>query len=195
MRKIACLVGTLTTVALAMYALAGDTAKKPAEPKRNTAADVPKEVSLPVARREVRMLDDIYKLAIVLITQKYVHNETDFPAGAAAVQWFDAIGKRGWHKVRLIDVSGEPADEGNLPQDEFEKLAVKLLRQGKSYVERVEKRGGKRFYRAATPVPVVLPKCVMCHDNYKNVKPGQPVGALVYTIPLRSPAPKQKQQK
>ncbi len=190
MRKLALLLIVLMAGAAGVYSLAGE-AQSEAKPKQK-AARVPRAVSLPVARREVRMLDDIYKLAIVLITQKYVHNETDFPAGAAAVQWFDAIGKRGWHKVRLIDVSGEPADESNLPQDDFEKLAAKLLKQGKSYVERVEQKDGQRVYRAATPVPVVLPKCVMCHDNYKSVKPGEPVGALVYTIPLRTPPAREK---
>jgi len=160
------------------------------EENQKQQVQVPRAVSLPVARREVRMLDDIYKLAIVLITDKYVHTEADFPAGAAAVQWFKAIGKRGWHQVRLVDVSGEPADEANLPRDGFEKYAVQQLRQGKAYVERIEQVGGRRVYRAATPVPVVMAKCVMCHENYKQVKPGQPVGALVYTIPLRNPSPR-----
>jgi hypothetical protein len=35
-----------------------------------------------------------------------------------------------------------------------------------------------------TPIPVVMDKCVMCHDNYKNVKKGAPVGALTYAVPI-----------
>src|SRR5690606_1978575 len=38
------------------------------------------------ARATVKMLDDIYKSVIVLITDKYVHTESDYPAGSAAVE-------------------------------------------------------------------------------------------------------------
>ncbi len=161
--------------------------------KRNRskrAQEVPREVPLAIARREVRMLDDIYKLAIVLITDKYVHDVTDFPAGAAAVQWFKAIGEKGWHKVRLIDATGMPEVQTNAPRDAFERLAVRRLKAGQDFVERIETVNGRRVYRAATPVPVVMKKCVMCHEHYKDVPAGKPVGALVYTIPLRSGQPK-----
>lgn len=161
--------------------------KDEAAPQRpRPQAQVPQEVPLAIARREVRMLDDIYKLAIVLITDKYVHDVTDFPAGSAAVQWFKAIGEKGWHQVRLIDATGEPEVPANAPRDEFEKMAVRQLKAGKTYVEKIETVDGRRVYRAATPVPVVMEKCIMCHEHYREVPPGKPVGALVYTIPLRS---------
>ena len=34
----------------------------------------------------------------------------------------------------------------------------------------------------ATPLPVVLAKCTMCHEHYKQAKPGEPIGALSYTL-------------
>ena len=37
--------------------------------------------------------------------------------------------------------------------------------------------------RVATPIPVVFAKCTMCHNSYENVKKGQPIGALAYTVP------------
>lgn len=167
----------------------GQTRKQPDKQATRNAPEIPTEVPLVIARREARMLDDIYKLAIVLITDKYVHDVTDFPAGAAAVQWFKAIGEKGWHQVRLIDATGQPEVEANAPKDAFEKMAVRRLKAGANFVERVETVDGRRVYRAATPVPVVMEKCIMCHEHYKDVPKGKPVGALVYTIPLRSPRP------
>ena len=65
-------------------------------------------------RKTVRMLDDVYKSAVVLITTHYVNDEDDLPAGSAAIALFDAVKKKGWHEVKLLDVTGE-ALEANLP--------------------------------------------------------------------------------
>ncbi|MDA9857159.1 hypothetical protein N9D23_03505 [Rubripirellula sp.] len=48
-------------------------------------------------RDTVRMLDDVYKAAVVLITTHYVNDEDDLPAGTAAIALFDAVNKKGWH--------------------------------------------------------------------------------------------------
>ena len=136
-------------------------------------------------RQTVRMLDDIYKAAVVLITEHYVNDEDDLPAGSAAIALFDAIEKKGWHKVRLIDVTGDPSDEDNVAKDRFEKEVVKLFAAQKSqYEDQVIMHDGKRYLRAITPIPVVLKKCTMCHEHYKDAKPGQAIGALSYTIPI-----------
>ena len=47
------------------------------------------------ARREVRMLDDIYKTSIVLITTHYVHDDDDLPAGAAFKALFAGVKEKG----------------------------------------------------------------------------------------------------
>jgi hypothetical protein len=36
----------------------------------------------------------------------------------------------------------------------------------------------------ATPIPVVLKKCTLCHPAYEKAKPGEPIGALGYTIAI-----------
>lgn len=137
------------------------------------------------ARKTVKMLDDVYKTTVVLITDKYVEDESDFPAGAAAIALFDAISKKGWHEVRLIDVSGEPYDEKNVARDAFERQAVEKMKAGESYYDEVEQgEGGKAYLRAMTPVPVVMQKCVMCHPNYEQAAKGAAIGALSYRIPL-----------
>lgn len=129
-------------------------------------------------------MDDIYKTAVVLITDKYVHEEDDFPAGGAAVALFDAIKKKGWHEVRILDATGEPYDDANVARDKFDKQAIKALKGGKSYVDKVEKVDGKRVLRAATPIPVVMKKCVMCHPQKADAKKNEPIGILSYSIPL-----------
>lgn len=150
--------------------------------KAPPAAD---DVQLRHARQTVRMLDDLYKTAVVLITENYVNEESDLAAGSAAKALFAAMQEKKWHEVRLLDATGEPYAADNAPRDAFEKRAVAELKKGSQYVEEVVEREGQRYLRAATPVPVVLKKCVMCHENYKSAKPGEAIGALSYTLPIR----------
>ena len=143
-----------------------------------------KDRALERTRKQVRMLDDVYKSAVVLITTHYVNDEDDLPAGSAAIALFEAVKKKGWHEVRLLDASGEPIEEKNTAKDEFEKKAIAKLKAGESYYDEVVRKDGKRYLRAATPIPVVLEKCTMCHENYKKAKKGEPIGSLAYTIPI-----------
>ncbi|MCH8043091.1 MAG: DUF3365 domain-containing protein [Planctomycetes bacterium] len=143
-----------------------------------------KDAALERTRKTVRMLDDIYKTVVVLITEHYVNDEDDLPAGTAAIALFDAIKKKGWHEVRLLDATGDPIEDKNSPKDDFEKTAVKKLKAGAPYYDTVIKKNGQRYLRAATPIPVVLKKCIMCHEHYKDAKPGEPIGVLSYTIKI-----------
>ncbi len=136
-------------------------------------------------RETVKMLDDVYKTAVVLITDKYVHDEDDFPAGSAAIALFEAIGKKGWHTVRLLDVTGKPYDKKNIATDDFEKRAVEKIRAGESYFEEVGNNDKGPELRAMTAVPVVLAKCAMCHPHYKDVPAGQAIGAISYRLPIK----------
>ncbi len=163
--------GGLTALMLLAVAVAGDQGKK----------DDP---AVARARKTVRMLDDIYKTAVVLITKHYVNDESDLPAGSAAIALFAAIKDKGWHEVRLLDATGEPMEEANSPRDDFERKAIAALKSGKSYYEQVVTKDGRRYLRAATPLPVVLKKCTMCHPHYENYKNGKPIGALSYTLPV-----------
>ncbi|MFN0196332.1 MAG: DUF3365 domain-containing protein [Planctomycetaceae bacterium] len=147
-------------------------------------ADKKKDAALERTRKQVKMLDDLYKTAVVLITDKYVNTEEDFPAGGAAVALFGAMKDKGWHEVRLVDATGKPIEEKNSPQDDFEKNAVKQLVGGEAYVEEITDIDGVPHLRAATPVPVVLKKCVMCHAHYADVKEGQAIGLLSYTLKI-----------
>ncbi len=147
-------------------------------------ADGPDPAAVARTRKQVRMLDDLYKTAVVLITTHYVEEDSDLAAGEAAKALFAAMKEKGWHEVRLLDATGEPIEEVNAPKDAFEKRAIQSLKNGETFVDRVITRDGKYYLRAATPLPVVMEKCVMCHANYAGVRKGQPIGALGYTIPI-----------
>ena len=136
-------------------------------------------------RKTVRMLDDIYKGSIVTITQHYVDDENTIPAGTAFKQLFKAVEEKGWHKVRLVDATGEPYNDENVAKSNFEKAAIKKLVAGEKWVEAETKsKDGKRILQVATPIPVVFAKCIMCHDNYDGVPKGKAIGALTYEVPI-----------
>ena len=133
------------------------------------------------AQREVRLLDDIYKTAIVLITTHYVNNTSDLAAGEAFKALFAGMKQKGWHEVRLLAATDQPLNEANLPRDEFEQNAIQALLAGKPYYEEQAVIDGKDYLRAATTLPIVMERCKLCHDNYRDQKV---IGALGYTLPL-----------
>jgi len=135
-------------------------------------------------RKQVRMLDDLYKTAVVLITTHYVNDSNSLPAASAANALFDAMKQKGWHEVRLIDATGSPFLEKNAPTAGFETEAVAKLNAGEAYYDQVVERDGKSYLQAATAVPVVMEKCIMCHPNYEGVEAGKAIGALAYTLPV-----------
>jgi hypothetical protein len=174
-KKSLCLVAALSIVGGITFLMQGSVnseEKKPADP------------ALERTRKTVRMLDDVYKTAVVLITEHYVNDDDDLPAGSAAIALFAAVKEKGWHEVRLLDATGDPYDDKNVAKDDFDRMAIKKLKAGGDFYDQVEEKKGKRFLRAATPIPVVLKKCIMCHEHYGDVKDGQPIGILSYTIPI-----------
>jgi hypothetical protein len=144
----------------------------------------PSQAALERTRKTVRMLDDVYKSVIVLITDKYVNTEDDYPAGSAAIELFGEIQKKGYQELRLIDATGEPYNPENVATDAFEKEGIQQLKAGKDYYEEVVQKKGKPYLRAITAVPVVMKKCVMCHPHYADAKKGEPIGAIAYTLPI-----------
>jgi len=181
------LVAVLACLTAAGYLLvpehSASAADEPATPAVKKPAGA-KDPAVERARREVRMLDDIYKTSIVLITTHYVHDDEDLPAGSAFKALFAAVKEKGWHEVRLLDATGEPYEEENLPKTAFEKTAVKQLLAGKPAYDEVVTEGNKRYLLAATAIPVVMDKCILCHESYRTVKKGQAIGALGYKVPI-----------
>lgn len=153
-------------------------AEKPAADNKPDAAAVER------ARKTVRILDEVYKNAVVLITDKYVKTEDDFAAGSAVVLLFKNVSKTGNQHVRLLDVTGEPYEPENVAKDAFEKEAVQKIKGGATFVDEVVKKdNGQYELRAMTNVPVVMKKCILCHDHYADAeKKGQNIGAISYRI-------------
>src|SRR5262245_6003009 len=85
----------------------------------------PTDKAIERARREVRMLDDLYKTAVVLINDHYVQDETSLAAGVAARALFAAMQEKGWHEAHLVDATGEAVNSDNNPRNDFEKAAIK----------------------------------------------------------------------
>jgi hypothetical protein len=152
--------------------------------KQQKSERTEKDKAVERTRRQVKMLDDIYKGGIVLITKHYVEGDEDLPAGTAFKKLFEAAKKNGWHEVRLVDATGKPYSDENVAISDFEKRAIKQLKSGKPFVDEIVTEDNNRYFLAATPIPVVMEKCTVCHSNYDLEKKGLVVGALTYRVPI-----------
>lgn len=145
------------------------------------AATAPDKAAVDRAREQAKMLDDLYKTAVVKMTQVYVGQQGEVPAAVAAIEIFHEMKKKGWHDARLVDASGKPKNKANVAATEFEKRAVAAMKEGKAYYEEVGEVKGKPVFRAATVVPAVMKECAVCH----KVKEGTLLGTLVYELPIK----------
>jgi hypothetical protein len=148
-----------------------------------TAGDAkgPDKAALERTRDTVMMLDDLYKNAVVSITNHYVEGQASNPAIFIAQDIFAAMSKKGWHQARLIDATGKPRNKANVAKTDFEKNAVDAMKKGKPYYEEVAEVNGKHVLRAATVVPVVMKQCAVCHGK----KEGELLGTIVYEINIK----------
>ena len=147
-------------------------------PATSPAADA----RLERTRQQVKMLDDLYKTTVVLVTEHYVITAKTLSAATAAKALFSEMDKKGWHQVRLVGLTNNLYKKENAPADAFESAAAKSLRAGEASHEAVVTENGKQYLRYATPIPVVMEKCVMCHPSWKGEKGN--VGSLMYKVPM-----------
>ena len=160
-------IGCLAAAGLVAVAMPGGTEARSQGQAAATAEGKKDDPALERAHEQVRMLDDLYKTAVISISKTYVTNDDDVPAIMIAKQVFTAMRKNKWHSARLVDATGDPINDENSPTSDFEKEAFKAIRSGKPYFEMVEGTGGDRRLFAATVVPAVLPNCVKCHTAQK----------------------------
>jgi hypothetical protein len=151
-----------------------------AEPPQQALAEA--DPALKRTREQVKMLDDLYKNAVVSITKRYVGKQDEQPAIMVAQDIFGAMRKQGWHSAKLVDATGEPLGDANAPRTDFEKEAARVMNTGKPYFERVVGEGKDRRLLAATVVPVVMQKCADCHTHKKV---GEVLGFIRYDIPIK----------
>ena len=148
------------------------------EQGKSATATSPESVAR--ARKQVQLLDDLYKTAVVSITSRYVKEQDTQPAALVAKDVFGAMQKKGYHQARLVDASGNPQNADNKASSVFERKAVEAIRSGKPYYDEVIEKDGKSILQAATIVPAVMPQCASCH----GVKEGELLGAIVYELPI-----------
>jgi Protein of unknown function (DUF3365) len=175
--------GMLATIAVLLcVALTTANSQQPVT-KPNQQSETNKESpAVTRAKKQARMLDTLYKTAIVLITENYVEGKESLAAGDAFQALFKAMKDNEFHEVRLLDATGDAYDPDNDPKTDFEKEAVKAILDGQPIYERVVKEGDQQYLLSATPIPVVMEKCTICHSNYEGAK--GPIGALGLKIPL-----------
>jgi hypothetical protein len=128
-------------------------------------------------RAQARMLDDLLKVAVVDITNRY----DGPPAAKVAKAIFATAKQKDYFNARLLDVTGAPQNEANVPADDFEKRAAMAMTSGKTYHEEVVGKGSSRRLRVATVLPAVTKKCATCH----GVKEGDILGFLSYDLPVK----------
>ena len=157
-----------------------DVPKKPLQVMEELYKSV-KNMQLEHARKTVRMLDDLYKTYIVLITEEYVDDPSVLPAATLSKRVFKSMNKKGWHKVRLLDATGTPFNPENNPRDAFERDAINAMISGRTYFEKVEKVEGKDHLRAVTSVHAVMKGCISCHPSSRV---GDLLGGIAYNIAL-----------
>jgi Protein of unknown function (DUF3365) len=141
-------------------------------------ADEPSaDPALERTRDQVKMLDTLYKTAVVSVSNRYEGP----PAIKVAKDVFGAMEKGGWHKAKLVDASGTPQNEANLPATEFERRAANAMKAGKPYYEEVAGTGADRKLFVATIVPAVTKKCATCH----GANEGDLLGFIRYEVPIK----------
>lgn len=174
MKRITCAVIALLFI-FSTFVLIGD-AQRPA----TSAAQ--SDARLDRTRQQAKMLDDLYKTTVVLVTEHYVATPKTLSAATAAKALFSEMEKKGWHQVRLVGLTTPLFKKENAPADPFEKAAAARLLAGDASHEAVVTEKGRQYLRYATPVPVVMEKCVMCHPRWKG-ETGV-VGSLMYKVPM-----------
>jgi hypothetical protein len=169
-------------VALSASLVVAALVSRAASPAEKPDAEKPApKLTVEQARREVRLLDDLYKTAIVYINDVYVEDANSVAAGETARDLFAAMKAKGWHDARLVDATGKPLNDENAPADDFEKAAIEKILAGDTYVDQVVSEKSGNYLRAATLVPAINDKCIICHPGNKV---GAVLGAVSYKIPV-----------
>jgi hypothetical protein len=135
------------------------------------------DAALDRARAQAKMLDDLFKVAVVDITNRYEGP----PAAKVAKAIFATAKQKDYFNAKLLDATGSPQNEANVPADDFERRAASAISGGKTYHEEIVGQGSSRRLRVATVVPAVTRKCAKCH----GVNQGDLLGFLSYDLPVK----------
>ena len=147
-------------------------------PSRVSGEKSPDDAALERTRAQVKMLDDLFKVAVVDITNRY----DGPPAAKVAKAIFAAAREKEYFNAKLLDATGSPQNEANVPGDDFEKKAAQVMVKGKTYFEQIVESGsGHRRLRAAT----VVPASRQAVRTLPRGQAGDLLGFLSYDVPIR----------
>lgn len=158
-------------------ALAGCT-----EPVDTTTATVAERSSHPPSAGAVAFANDVAdtmvdRIVALLFREFAVTTPANAAAGTAAISnvFFDAN-----YTMRLVgDV--DPLQENNLPQDDFERVALAAAKTGANF-SRTERTNGRWWVRKSIAVATTFsPSCVHCHANFEGLE-NPWVGALMVRV-------------
>jgi len=105
-------------------------------------------------------------------------NAIPFPA-TATQEIGKELGKRGVFQARLL--SDQPMNPGNVPRDEFEKKAMKLIKNGTDSFSEIQTVDGVPMFRRASTDLASVEACVNCHTGKQL---GDVIGLLSVSIPI-----------
>ncbi len=138
-------------------------------------------VSLDEARRQVRMMNDIY-LAGVMTTHRMYVQEPGVPSAVAwGKQVIRQVTSHGWPEARIFSTTDRPLNPENELAGAFEQAAVSAFKRGEASLERVE---GETL-RFAVPIKISEKSCLSCHVRDKI---GDLIGGVAYRGFLQSGA-------
>jgi len=116
----------------------------------------------------------------ILVVREHGVNPQGIPFPATATQEIGkALSEKGIFQSRLI--SEHPMNPANVPIDEFERKALKVITTGADSFSSEEMLNGVRTYRRASADRASEPACVNCHID-KQV--GDVIGVLSVSIPM-----------
>lgn len=156
-------------------------------PEGGAAVDAGREPSpripLAVARERAKLLHGVYAATLDVMHERYFHaNRAVLPARALE-DVFEEIEHQSQIETKWLAVSLKAMNTNNTAKSDFEKRAVKAIKQGESVWEEV----GEGYYRRVGAIPLGN-GCVSCHAGFGREPPSTPQFAgLVISLPIAEP--------
>ncbi len=136
--------------------------------------------AIAAARRQAELLHASIHSTLQLVHDRYYREDEGLPIPAAILsEVFEELSRQQHVKLRWLVVEGQAMNTDHLPQDDFERAAVKALKAGRPFLDTVS---GDTYLRAA---PIRLSNhCLKCHVPDRRSTRDRTAG-LIISIPTR----------
>ena len=136
-------------------------------------------VTLSVARDRANLLHEVYASTLDVMHRRYFHGDRAIVPARAMEDVFSDMERQFQIEARWISVTFRAMSINHEPETEFEKLAAREIKSGKSEVEIVQ----AGYYRRAVAIPLTG-GCASCHDGLFSQSTRKPFAGLVISIPV-----------